>query len=223
MRNSVARYSMVHIISILAAAQCVHAQTSDVVKEAQGLPVRATPADYQAHMQAGKVTIAAEFTGHGIPNAREALNSEDYVSVEVALFGPADARLTIAASDFSLRINGKKAPLPSQPWGLVAKNVRDPEWVSPEAAAVTKSKGGISGSGGGGHDAGAPPPLPPKVPIELLRGWQQRVRKAVLAEGDRALPQAGLIFFQHRGKVENIRSLDLIYEGPAGNVSLPLQ
>jgi hypothetical protein len=61
------------------------------------------------------------------------------------------------------------------------------------------------------------------VPIELLRGWQQRVRKAALPEGDRALPQAGLIFFQYRGKVENIRSLELLYEGPAGNASLTLQ
>ena len=225
MRNFSALCTTGRIISILAAAHCLCGQTPNVVREAQGLPARATPADYQVHTTAGKAIIAAEFAGHGIPNAQEALNSEDYVAVEVGLFGPADARLTIAATDFSLRINGKKAPLPSQPWGLVAKNVKDPEWVSPEAAPDPKSKTGISsGSGGGGRgEAGATPPPPPKVPIELLRGWQQRVRKAALAEGDRALPQAGLIFFQYRGKGEGIRSLELIYEGPAGNVSLTLQ
>lgn len=186
------------------------------------MPVRAAPVDYQAQAKAGTVTIAADFTGHGIPNAQEPLNSEDYVAVEVGLFGPADARLTIASTDFSLRINGKKAPLPSQPWGLVAKNIKDPEWVSPEAVDDTKSKGGISGSGGG-QQAGSPPPLPPKVPIELLRAWQQRLRKAALAEGDRALPQAGLIFFQHRGKLENIKSVELMYEGPAGKAALVLK
>lgn len=222
MRNSLVLGATVRILTALAAAHCLCAQAPSPVKEAQGLPARATPADYQVSAQVGKVTIAAEFTGHGIPNAQEPLNSEDYVAVEVGFFGPADARLTIAASDFSLKISGQKTPLASQPWGLVAKNIKDPEWVSPEAPAETKSKGGISGSGGG-QEAGAPPPLPPKVPIELLRGWQQRVRKAAVAEGDRALPQAGLLFFQHRGKVENIRSLELIYEGPAGKASLTLR
>lgn len=211
------------IVSALATAHCLHAQTPTAVKEVQGLPARTSPADYQAHTQAGQVTIAAEFTGHGIPNAQEPLNSADYVAVEIALFGPADARLTIAAADFSLRINGKKAPLPSLPWGMAAKDIKDPDWVSEEAAAGPKSKGGISGSGGGGQEAGAPPPLPPKVPIELLRGWQQRTRKAALAEGDRALPQAGLVFFQYRGKTENIKSLELIYEGAAGKAALTLQ
>jgi len=211
------------IIAALAVVHSLYAQAPNVAKDVQGLPIRVTPADYQVHAQAGKFTIAAEFTGHGIPNAQEALNSEDYVAVEIGLFGPPDARLTIAASDFSLRINGKKAPLPSQPWGLVAKEIKDPEWVSPEASPESKSKGGVSGGAGGNRDAGTPPPLPPKVPVELLRGWQLRVRRAALSEGDRALPQAGLIFFQHRGKVENIKSLELIYEGPAGKVSLTLQ
>ncbi|HPT29171.1 MAG TPA: hypothetical protein PLZ95_22320 [Bryobacteraceae bacterium] len=222
MRNSTALSTTVRIIAALAAAHCLCAQTPNVAREVQGLPARVAPADYQAHTQVGKVTMAAEFTGHGVPNAQEALYSDGYVVVEVGLFGPADARLTIAATDFSLRINGKKDPLPSQQWGLAAKEIRDPEWVSPEAETGSQSKGGISSSGGG-KEPGAPPPSPPKPPIELLRSWQQRVKKAAISEGDRALPQAGLIFFQHRGKVENIRSLELIYAGPAGNATLALK
>ena len=38
-----------------------------------------------------------------------------------------------------------------------------------------------------------------------------------------ALPVAGLIFFQYRGKPQNIKSMELIYNGPAGTVSMPLQ
>jgi hypothetical protein len=209
--------------AVWAAATGLWAQAPPVAREAQGLPARAAAADYQAQAQAGQFTIAAEFTGHGIPNAQAPLNSEDYVAVEVALFGPADGRLTITATDFSLRVSGKKATLPSQPWGLAAKNIKDPEWIPPESAAGPKSKGGITGSGGGGQEAGAPPPLPPKPPVELLRDWQQRVRKAALPEGDRALPQAGLIFFAYRGKVEDIRSVELLYAGPAGNATLKLR
>ena len=105
------------------------------------MPARATPADYQTQAKLGHVIIGAEFTGHGIPNAQQPLNSEDYVAVEVGLFGAADARLTIGPTDFSLRINGKKDLLPSQPWGLVAKGVKDLEWVSPDAVpGESKSK-----------------------------------------------------------------------------------
>jgi hypothetical protein len=105
---------------------------------------------------------------------------------------------------------------------LVAREIKDPEWVAPEAGAGSNSKGGISGSAGGNREMGSPPPTPPKPPIELLRNWQQRLKKAALAEGDRALPQAGLLFFQHRGKTENIKSLELIYEGAAGKATLGL-
>ena len=57
-----------------------------------------------------------------------------------ALFGPADAHLTIGASDFSLKVNGKKELLPSQPWGLVAKGVKDLEWVSPIGLSLPPSR-----------------------------------------------------------------------------------
>lgn len=223
MQNPSALRATTLIVAVLATAHCLGAQTPSAVKEVQGLPPRVAPADYRAQAKVGDVIIAAEFTGHGIPNAQEPLNSENYVAVEVGLFGPADAHLTITATDFSLRINGKKEALPSRPWGMAAKEIKDPEWVPADGAAGPKSKGGISGSGGGNQEAGSSTPLPPKVPIELLRNWQARLRRAALAEGDRVLPQAGLVFFQHRGKIENIKSVELIYEGPAGKAALTLQ
>jgi hypothetical protein len=68
-----------------------------------------------------------------------------------------------------------------------------------------------------------PPPVV-HIPIELQRSMQMKVRKAALPEGDRALPQAGLIFFfQYRGKAQGIHSIELIYAGPAGNATLTLQ
>src|ERR1022692_4854769 len=88
----------------------------------KGVPPRATPADYQAHAQAGTVTIAAEFTGHGIVTLQGTLTTEEYVVVETGLFGSPGARTTLSAGDFSLRINVKKTPLSSQPYGLVVGN-----------------------------------------------------------------------------------------------------
>jgi hypothetical protein len=50
----------------------------------------------------------------------------------------------------------------------------------------------------------------------------QRTQKAALPLGDRALPQAGLIFFQYRGKAKSIQSVELIYSGSAGKATLKL-
>lgn len=196
----------------------------DIQPETRGIPPRAAPADYQAHAQAGTVTIAAEFTGHSLPTVEGPLTTEDYVAVEAALFGPAGAQLKISADNFSLRVNGKKTPLPSAPYGLIVSSLRDPQWEPPEELAPkAKSKSSI-GTGGQGQSDSNGPPAPVKIPIAVQRAMAQRVQKAALPEGDRALPQAGLIFFQYRGKEKNLQSVELLYDGPAGKatINLPL-
>jgi len=205
----------------LIAALCLYAQTPPTQgKDApgntfRGLPPRAAPADYQAQASAGAVTIAAEFLGHAITTADGVYETEEYVVVETALFGPPEQRVKLTASDFSLRLNEKKAPLLSQPSELVLKSLKDPNWAPP-IHAETKSKTSL---GGGGQ--GDPPPAPVHMPPELQRAMSQRVQRAALLEGDRSLPQAGLLFFQFRGK--NIHSIELIYNGAAGQATLKLQ
>jgi len=207
------------VFGVFAAALCLCAQNPEApAKEAQGIPPRATPGDYQFKTQAGAVTIAAEFLGHSIPTNQGSLLTEDYVVVEVALFGAQDAKLAMAASDFSIRINGKKQPQPAAHFGLVFSSLKDPEW-GPTESEKAKSKTSVGGGGGGSE----PPPPPPKMPIALRRVMEQRVQKSALPEGDRALPQAGLIFFQHRGKVDGIHSVELQYNGPAGKAVMALQ
>jgi hypothetical protein len=189
--------------------------------QAKGMPPRAAPSEYQAQGKAGAVTIGAEFMGHAVPTPEQTLQSEDYVVVEAGLFGPPGARATLALGDFSLRINGKKMPLSAEPTELVFKSLKDPEW-QPPGQAESKSKGGLS-TGGGGDGGDKPPPLPPKMPFELRRVMEQHVQRAVMEVGDRALPQAGLLFFSYHGKREGIRSLELIYSGAAGNATLTLE
>src|ERR1700687_436260 len=116
------------------------------VKEIRGLPPRATPADYQAQAQAGGMTIAAEFVGHFVPTLQGNLSTEDYVVVETGMFGPPEAHIKVFLGDFSLRINGKKTALPSQPYGMVIKSLKDPDW-EPPAAAKSSSKTNVSTGG----------------------------------------------------------------------------
>jgi hypothetical protein len=207
------------LIVVLIGAGYVYAQSKDApANEVKGMPPRVGPTEYQAHGEAGPLTIAADFTGHSVATPETTYTTEDYVVVEVGLFGAPGARAKLSTGDFSLRINGKKTASPSQPYQLVFKSLKDPEWEPP--SKETKSKTSIGGGGGG--DSGGPP-APVHMPLELRRAMEQRVQKITMLEGDRALPQAGLLFFEYRGKTQGIRSLELIYNGPAGTASLALQ
>lgn len=202
-------------IGALAPAMCWLAVGQAVTT---GLPPRATPTDYQAQAQAGKVTIAAEFKGHAVPTMESTLTDEDYVVVEVGFFGPPGSHLALKTNDFTLRINGKKNPQESTPYELVLSSLKDPEWEPPEKEEK-KSKTSL---GGGGNNQDGPP-RPPKVPIEVQRAMAAKVKKASLPEGDRPLPVAGLLYFPHRGKTTGIKNVELIYQGEAGKVSFALQ
>ena len=221
MRISQALRNTVWIVALCLCAQEQQPPAKDApANETKGLPPRLAPTDYQAQAHAGTVTIAADFVEHGIPTPQGVFSTEDYVVVEAGLYGPAQARLKLSANDFSLRINGKKVPLPSQPFGLVFSSAKDPSWEPPEAPS-SKSKTGIS-AGGGGGGADSTPPAPVHMPMPLQHVMQQKIQKAALPEGDRPLPQAGLLFFSYHGLGKGIYSVELIYNGPAGKATLSL-
>jgi hypothetical protein len=206
-------------VYLLAQEQAATPQDQQA-SETRGMPARATPGDYQAHADAGKVIIGAEFFQHTVPSPKGILNTEDYVVVEAGVFGPPGARTTLSYQDFSLRINGKKNPLPSEAYEKIFKGLKDPEWEAPEAAPDKAGKTSINANGKGGTGDSLPPVI--HVPIQLQREWNSRVIKQAFPEGDRALPQAGLLFFRFSGKPSGIHSLELIYSGPGGKLTLPL-
>jgi hypothetical protein len=227
MRHFPAFGIIIVITLITAVCVCATGQSTPAkdpsVGETRGIPPRAAPADYQAHAQAGTITVAAEFIGHSFPTQDgTTYSTEDYVAVETGLYGPAGARLKISADEFSLRVYAKKVTsLPSQPFGMLFRSLKDPVWED-SVAVEAKSKSSTNLSTGG-KNGEKEPVAPPRMPLELQRAMDQRVEKAALPEGDRALPQAGLIFFPYRGKVEKIHSIELVYAGPAGTATLALQ
>jgi hypothetical protein len=217
------RVSAVALLTALCCSGVLRAQTAQdnaaQVPQAKGMPPRATPADYQAHVEAGPITLAAEFSAHSVPVPQGVLSTEDYIVVEVGFFGPPEAHATISSGNFSLRVNDKKAALPAQPYSMIFGSLKDPEWEPPEPVESKGGKTSIGGGGGGGND---PAPVKPKPPFSLQRTWQQSVMKAALPEGDRVLPAAGLIFFRYSGQAKGIYSVELIYAGPSGQTTLKL-
>ena len=228
-RVKLARGMLVSRVSIYRAifvafsmAVCLRAQNAPLVAapvKGEGVPARTSPTDYQAKAATGPITIAADFVGHSIPTPQGLMSSEDYVCIEVAFYGPDGTKLKLATDDFSIRINGKKQASPSAPFGVMMKSLSDPEW-QPEVPEGPKSKGGGISTGGGGGAQGEPKPLPPKMPFPLRRAMEQKVLKATLAEGDRPVPQAGLVFFPYRGKDASIKNIEVIYSGAAGKAAL---
>jgi len=217
------------LVTPLASAQ-ERAQAPALVPQkpeaSKGIPPRATPGDYQAHAQVGKITMAAEFDQHAVPDPTVTLSTEDFVVVEVALYGPAGTNLALDYQDFSLKINGKK-PVPARPYGMVFKSLKSPDYEPPSEKMLDKqgktnvTTGANGGGGNSNTDLGAPK-LPPiiHVPIEVSREWERKVHMAALPEGERPLPQGGLLFFEHGGRTN---SAELVYNGPAGKVTIPLQ
>ena len=205
------------IAAVFTAVACQIAAGQDS-RDAKGLPPRAAAADYQGHAQAGSITFAADFAGHGVPTADGVFETEDFVIVELAAYGPSAAHLNVSYKDFSLRINGKKALLPAQPYETAFKSLKDPEWVAPDAAEQKASKTSLGGNPN--QDPGA---TPVRMPMNMRLAMEQKVKKASFPEGDRVLPEAGLIFFQNGGKLSTIRSVELIYEGAAGKATIVLQ
>jgi len=187
------------------------------------LHARSSPADYGSRAQVGAYTVAAEYKEHSIPTPTLTMVTGDYIVFEVGLFGPAGSRLTISAADFTLKINGKKA-LPAQNFVTMFKSIKDPNYVTPGEEADKKSK---ESEGDDNAPAGTGPsdrnPQWHPVPFPVQRSWEQRLAKASLPEGDRALPEGGLIYFRYNGRPSGVFSLELLYAGAAGKASIEIE
>lgn len=210
------------VLAGFVGAQSPPAQ-APAARSAKGIPPRANASEYLGHAQVGAVTMGAEFDEHSVPTPEAILSTEDYVAVEVGLFGAPGAHVTVSSADFSLRVNGKKAGLPAEQFAAVFRNLRDPSWSPPETKEEKSSKTGSLNTGGNNQSDLGSTPAPIHIPPELERAMQLHVQNAALPEGDRVLPVSGLIFFRYGGARKGIHSLELVYTGPAGKATIPLQ
>ena len=202
---------------------------------AQVVPARQKPADYPVHAQAAAAGIGAEFMVHVAVVEGKSYFVPDYFVVEVAVFPDKSGSIQLLNEHFALRINGKKQELKAQTPGFAAASLKYPDWTKRPSATAS------AGVGNGGIVIGRPrtqprfpgderPPrstaptqsagIPDK---EQLMTAAEAVVAAALNEVRIEKPAAGYLYFPYRGDGKKAGKIELIYRGPAGEVTLPLR
>ncbi len=212
----------------VALAVCLPAET-DVKKAAS---------DYPVHAELAQGAIAAEYLVRSLPARGRTFMARDHLIVEVALFPPKGEKLAVALSQFSLRIN-KKERIAAQGPEFLAASFKYPDWE------MRPRLEGIAGVNDGGVVVGRPQPaerfpgdprpaqsrLPPqpRAPetqptVEQAPAVQPEdaVMQLALRDGEITTARSGYLYFPFKGKTRSLRSVELLYQGPAGSAALRL-
>jgi len=198
-------------------------------------------ADYPAHAMDGRTGVAAEYLAHSIPAGTQTFIAPDYLVVEVAVFPVLGEPIEISTSTFTLRLNGKKEVISAEGPGFVAASVKYPEWEQRKNVEV---QGGIGDTGVVlgrppvvGRFPGDPTPQqsrlprgPTAPPPDDRNGIEKEdparaedvIAQKALPEGRAEKPLSGYLYFRYRGKTKSIKSLELVYAGKSGPVTLKL-
>jgi hypothetical protein len=196
---------------------------------AQGTTLKATPAEYPVHANAGSVVVGAEFMVHSFSQGEQTFIAQDYLVVEVALFPEKGESIDVNPGQFSLRVNGRKIALMPQVPAMVAASLNHSEWQQRPGGTADI---GMGNAGVGiGHPRqtspfpGAPPesrlPRPPRAPDGDNPGGVEKeqvkpeelVVRTALPEGVHRGAVSGFLYFAYKGKTGSIKSLELLYEG----------
>ncbi|MGH9721736.1 MAG: hypothetical protein ACRD8O_16130 [Bryobacteraceae bacterium] len=202
-----------------------------------GTEPRATAAEYPAHAPLPPLSIGAEYMVRSVPGSGQTILVSDYLVVEVALFSTA-REMMVNSGAFTLRINGKKQAIVAQTPAFVAASLKHPDWehrrgVIAQAGPIVVGRPQTTERfPGDQRPSQTRLPRPPQAPDDPNRSGldpepvmkpEEIVIQSALVEGRRVLPLSGCLYFAHKGKPQSIRTVDLIYEGPEGTVTLPLK
>jgi hypothetical protein len=204
-------------------------------------PPKANADSYPAHAATEAVAIGADFAVHTFVAESRTYVADKFLVVQVGCYPRGTDVIAISASQFRLRIDGKRLVY-SQPPEFVAAALKYPDWeLRPQVTAAA----GIGGTGvmiGGRQDVERFPgdprpsqrrlPAPPRVPEgDEQSGVPQNdplppdeaVRAAALMDTRTAKALAGYVFFPWTGNMKKVKRIDLLYSGPGGDTIIPLR
>ena len=204
----------------------------------EALTPRLKPEEYPVRASTPKMTIAAEYQVHSVRGRqRQMFAAEDHLVVETACYPARSEKVVVSIQHFSLRVNGKTALLAQTP-GFVAASMKYPDWerkpsvVAGAGPVLIGRPQSVPRFPGDNRVPTTPMPNPPKTPNpadasgvdpEPVESGPETVIATGLEEGEITKAIAGHLYFPFRGKTKSIKSLELIYHGPAGDAVLKLQ
>jgi len=201
-----------------------------------GTAPKASEQEYPVRAKLEKLSIGAEYLVHSFSSGRQMFIAKDYLVVEVALFPAKGENLLVNASHFSLRVNGRKQALSPQAPEIVANALKYPDPNTSHGLRPTAQLGPIvlgqpqpTERFPGDPTVRNEPPLS-RAPDDNPTGAnkeppvkaEELVVQAALPEGEHHGPASGFLYFLYRGNIHRIRSLELVFAGPAGSATLPL-
>jgi hypothetical protein len=188
------------------------------------------------------VTLAADFLGHSFSGPAGMFAAEDYIVVDVAIYPEPGAAIPAAHSHFTLRLNGRKIPLMTQPAQFVAASLKYEDWTMRPTLTAT------AGVGDAGVILGRPEsterfpgdprprqrrlPNPPSAPAPEDRSGIDRAPppnpaeicvEQSLPEGEITAPVRGYLYFPFRGKLQSIKKAELLYSRGGVSATLTLR
>ncbi len=192
--------------------------------------------DYPVHVEAARGNIGAEYFGRAYDGAGGSFYAEDYLVIEVALYPEKGAPMKLAPGDFRLRLNGATREWMPVTSGTVAVAIRQP--------GLDRTRPGVVMGGGVGPGVivmGGPrtverfpgdpqtrgPSRPgtgqPEKPDGVEMGAKAAQALALESMAVDGAGGSGLLYFHWRGKVRDLKRIELIYDGPAGRASVRLR
>lgn len=203
-----------------------------------GTEPRSKPDDYEFSGKAGEVAMGVDFHGRGVSGQNDAFVFKAHLAVEVAVYPPRGSDLDLRSGHFLLKVNGKTSLLPV-PAGAVALSLRhDMDETGGNLEALAGAGPVVVGTGrppaaerfpGDPSPGGRPrnpQPVPNADPSNRTADGQmtpaELVKALALPEGKEPGVRSGLLYFYLKGKLTKLKSLALVYEGPAGRAEFKL-
>jgi hypothetical protein len=200
-----------------------------------GTEPRAEAAAYEAHATLAQGELGAEYLSRTVGAGNVSAYIGKYVAVEVALFPAKGTAYAVASGHFRLRINRAGRELSAQPAGIVASTIENPQY---------ERQGGLETGGGYGpadvvfgkprRTERFPGDPDARRPGDNRNSSKQTgepsseadakvIREAALYEGTISSATSGVLYFAFGGKLKDVRSIELLYDGPAGKAVLKLK
>ncbi len=203
---------------------------------AGGLDPLPQASSYPAHGRAGDMEVGAEYLVRGAGVAGRGFITRHYLVIDVGVYPPRGVTSVVKTSEFSLRVNGKT--LLSQTAGMVAASLKFDDWeqhgemtavVGMGDGAVVLGRSRNARFPGDRRSPEARTPTMPRAPSSVASPVEKQevrpeevVLEDALPEGRVRGPVRGYLYFPYPAKTKSIKSVELRYQGSAGELRLRL-